>query len=233
MKKGAPAGAGARRAEQGGGNPTTEAGRPQPIAAMSSAPSERPKSKIEWLMAGGTIAAAVAAIFSAYAAFRLESATFESQLYNQQVAAISALLQATDVTTHKLVDLFQIFHPLTNTPPSGDERKKMESETADVMNKLDLAVQTATLVIPANANSQVQNLLLSMQSFAQKALSMTQPTDGRADILQFVKSVQPKEVAIRKCASEELSNGHSIREQQFTSCLEGALRQLEISVQTQ
>ncbi len=87
-------------------------------------------------MAIGTVAAAVAAIFSAYAAFRLENTTFESQLYNQQVTAISALLQASDVTAHKLVDLFQAFHPLTGAPPSGDERKKIESEMIDIIDKL-------------------------------------------------------------------------------------------------
>ncbi len=184
-------------------------------------------------MAIGTVAAAVAAIFSAYAAFRLENATFESQLYNQQVIAISALLQASDVTAHKLVDLFQAFHPLADAPPSGDERKKIESEIIDVINKFNLAAQTAMLVIPADLTSQVPSLLSSMQSFAQKALSKTEPADAKADVAQFVKSVQPEQVAIRKCASEELSKGPSIRGQQFTTCLECTSGQLEMGVQEQ
>ncbi len=89
------------------------------------------------------------------------------------------------------------------------------------------------LVMPADSTSQVASLLSWMQLFSQKAGSRAEPADAKADVLQFVKSVQPEQVAIRKCASDELSEGHSIRGQQFTTCIERTLGQLEMGVQEQ
>jgi len=173
----------------------------------------------EWLITVGTIAAAIAAALSAYAAFRQEDATYESQLYNKQVDTISTLIQVSEDTNHRISDIFQAFHPLSGEDPGQQDEQRLKQQSVEVFSRFSLAMRSVKLVVPAEIGVALNSLAGGEVSFMQAALDPHHVQDPKKEVLLHVAEVESQVAKVQICASNELSLGRSLRSEEFTACV--------------
>jgi hypothetical protein len=179
-------------------------------------------SRSQWLTTAATVAAAIAAAFSAYAAFRQENAAYQSQLYNKQVDTISTLIQTTENTSHRISDLYQAFHPVDGTAVTLDVKQRLQQESVDIFSRFSLAKQAAKLVVPSTIGQALGSLEMAEASFMQVALNSKIAGDQKAmagELRSHIADVETQSTILQICASEELSLGHVLRSQEFLACL--------------
>jgi hypothetical protein len=104
-------------------------------------------SRSDLLLIGATGLAAIAAVFSAFAAFRQEAATYQSVLYNRQVDAVAAFSLAVNQALDKSDELLEKIKGTESevqTTVRADLRKDGVKQSADLAK----AVDVFTLVFP-------------------------------------------------------------------------------------
>lgn len=105
--------------------------------------------QVDWpsiLTAAATAFAAIAAVFSAVAAFRQENATYESQLYNGQVDAVAKFAQAVDETRDNSHAWLQQIVAARNDAPSS--RADLRRRVVDQTTEIEKATGVFSLIFP-------------------------------------------------------------------------------------
>ncbi len=199
--------------------PTAAGNTAQPESKAMRIPSI---SRSQWLTTVATVAAAIAAAFSAIAAFRQENAAYQSQLYNKQVDTISSLIQTTENTNHRISDLYQALHPADGAVVNADSLQRLQKESVDIFAQFSLAKQAATLVVPSDIGHALGGLERAVASFMQVALNSKISGDKNAmvdELRSHIADVEIQSTMLQICASEELSLGRVLRSQEFLACL--------------
>src|SRR5262249_53401077 len=107
------------------------------------------------------------------AAFRQETATYESQLYNKQVDTISALIQSARSTSQQIDDIYQHFLDMRKSGQHIDPQiiEDTQRKQSDLFNQFSVDVEKTKLVVPNEVRVGLENnLRKSMFDLAKKAI---------------------------------------------------------------
>ena len=105
-------------------------------------------SRTDILTAAATLFAAIAAGFSVVAAFRQETATYESVLYNRQVDAVATFSLAVNAALDSEVLLKQI-EDTVGGAAQGASRTDLRNSAVNQAAEVERAIEVFTLVFPA------------------------------------------------------------------------------------
>jgi hypothetical protein len=190
-----------------------------------------------FLSAIGAIAAAIAAGFSVYAAFRQEKATYTVNVFNRQVDLISSFLLAVTSFGPETIRLKQ---KILNDgkPLSRDDIAaiKAEIQSAEVGQRQIIAIQTTSMVVLPRSSSLVfrdatslsdELLVHAREMFEAKTSPDYNPKSTGLFSHKWYSDQFDKDWekatsanrALRDCATHAFLNGQVISDAEFPDCM--------------
>ena len=177
---------------------------------------------------------AVAAIASAVAAFRQETATFTSNLYSKQVDAVSAVLTEFAIAGMKLSALDEQVSespnhtqvPQSSVDPlsSGVTPLPKDAGLTEFMNSnKDLAprLTAVEVIVPDHVGSKAGDIaedLLDAQKLLRGAFGSSSTKEGLERFRSRLRSFGNDVDVLRTCTSEQFQEGYPLRDRAFSAC---------------
>lgn len=212
---------------------------PKLIREEAAAQSSAVQSLRKWgdwpsiLTAVATFCAALAAIFSVVAAFRQETATYESQLYNRQVDAVATFAAFVNgALENSRVMSEQIASSVRDG--SGASRPDLRNKVVSQLAEIDKATGVFTLVFPLEEFRPLETKLNGAAFLNREfidSLDRNQNTphtiydDPKEAVLIFTNRYYRTAVCIPSqlrimvdCAKRQLGSGHAVTKEFAGNC---------------
>jgi hypothetical protein len=179
------------------------------------------------LMVAATLLAALAAVASAFAAFRQEKASFTSQLYSKQVDVLADVLEtqdqlalnrySTNIPSEIIADVFAHHRVLTD-PDLIQRMERMSQSALERDGRLRLSLKRLSLISPPSLRALVESIGKSVSEYDD---SISQQRDLLTIQPALYLICESGRVDFKQCLGAELSRAGQTRARLYPSIVAG------------